>query len=180
MRKKLFIIGILSLCLFIVFIKFYGTTVPNRNNVSLDGLSISLDSSWDYENADILPTMGSDLIKRLSGRGISKKVEKSTVSEAINIQIEHYFLASNTFQEYMDNYITIPEEEEIFNEEFNIDGYKAIKFLHKTDQFMQYSIVVGKDHYFYSIVFHTHPDNYDIYIDEIEAIINTIKIKSME
>lgn len=68
MRKKLVVIGILLLAFIVtVFIKFYGTTTSN-NNVSLDGLSINLDSSWDYENADIFPPIETEDIKILNGK----------------------------------------------------------------------------------------------------------------
>lgn len=180
MRKRFVVVALLLLGLiFIIFTKFNGSVVQT-NNVSLDGLSIYLDDSWDYENAASLPLIGTDLIRYVGGKSISKKVAQNGSGKEITIQMEHFFLPSNTFSEYMENYVIIPDDEETLYEAFNIDGYEAIKMLHKAEQFTQRTVAVGKDNYFYSITFHTKSENYDIYIDEIEAIIDTIKIKSLK
>lgn len=181
MRKKLAVIGISLLVLIvIVFIKFYGITASN-NNVSLDGLSINLDSSWDYENADVFPLRGTEDIKILSGKRIVKNAGKDSNGKEIGLQIEHYALASGTFEEYLDNNIISYslEEDIVFDEAFKIDNYEARKLLIKTDSFVQYMVAVGKNNYFFTIVYDTSPENYELYMEEIEASITTIKIDSV-
>ncbi|MEH2957081.1 hypothetical protein [Candidatus Merdisoma sp. JLR.KK006] len=181
MRKKLVVIGILLLAFIVtVFIKFYGTTTSN-NNVSLDGLSINLDSSWDYENADIFPPIETEDIKILNGKKILKNAGNDSNDKEVSLQIEHYVLASGTFKEYLDNNIMTYslEEDIVFDEAFKIDNYEARKILIKTDSFVQYMVVVGKNNYFFTLVYNMFPENYELNMDEIETSITTIKISSV-
>lgn len=97
------------------------------------------------------------------------------------MQIEHYVLASGTFKEYLDNNIMTYslEEDIVFDEAFKIDNYEARKILIKTDSFVQYMVVVGKNNYFFTLVYNMFPENYELNMDEIETSITTIKINSV-
>lgn len=71
------------------------------------------------------------------------------------------------------------EEDIVFDEAFKIDNYEARKILIKTDSFVQYMVVVGKNNYFFTLVYNMFPENYELNMDEIETSITTIKISSV-
>lgn len=88
--------------------------------------------------------------RKLSGKRIVKNAGKDSNGKEIGLQIEHYALASGTFEEYLDNNIIsyLLEEDIVFDEAFKIDNYEARKLLIKTDSFVQYMVAVGKNNYF--------------------------------